>query len=243
MSTIDREAVKIKIAKLMALGTHASANENEAESALRQASALMRKHAIEQSELADATGAAQVFNWSTISVPLDPFKPQKTTVTWLGCLALAIARFTDCVVRYKRIEAHGMCLEFSGEAVDVGYAVYLTKHLRDTVRRMSAESRDMITRSDREEYRRGMVATLTARMEALKAEAVVEMKASGNALVVVDRKIAERDTQFGKQTVKTTSSSAGGYARAAGQRDGRDVGFGRPVGNRSAGVQRAIGRG
>lgn len=233
---MNRDEAKAKIAKLMALGTHEATNENEAERALKQAAWLMQKHAIEEAELADARGAAQVFEWSTVNIPQDPVNPTKTMIGWISTLAVGIGDFTDTKVECSLLHPWGICMRFQGEAIDVEYAGYLMKHLRDTIRRMSAEYKLASTRSDREEYRRGMVRGLIARMkqhkremkEALRQHATVE----GTALVVLDRKIAERDARFGAPKYRTRSSSTtsrGEFHQGAGRADSKNVGFGRPV--------------
>jgi len=231
---MNREEAKAKIAKLMALGTHGATNENEAEAALRQAAALMRKHAIEEAELADARGAAQVFEWSSVSIPLDPRNPVRNAIGWLGTLAVGIANFTDTKASYVMRPPWGMCARFEGEAIDVEYAGYLMKHLRDTIRRMSAEYKLASTRGHREDYRRGMVDRLIQRMERYKRETNDALRqhatAEGSALVVLDRKIAERDARFGPPEYHTRSTSVrNAFHELSGQRDANNVGFGRPV--------------
>lgn len=233
---MNRDEAKAKIAKLMALGTHEATNENEAERALRQAAFLMKQHAIEEAELADARGAAQVFEWSTVNIPLDPQSPVKSAVGWLGSLAVGIANFTDTKADYVMLHPWGMCARFQGEAIDVEYAGYLMKHLRDTTRRMSAAYKLARTRSDREEYRRGMVRRLIQRMEQHKRETNEALRqhktVEGTAMVVVDRKIAERNAQFGApkySTRSTYSNSNGAFHQASGRTDANNVGFGRPV--------------
>lgn len=233
---MNRDEAKAKIAKLMALGTHESTNENEAERALRQAAFLMKQHAIEEAELADARGAAQVFEWASVNIPLDPKNPVKSAVGWLGTLAVGIAKFTDTKADYVLLHPWGMCARFQGEAIDVEYAGYLMKHLRDTIRRMSADYKLASTRSDREEYRRGMVGRLTQRMERHKREMNESLRqhatVEGTALVVLDRKIAERDARFGapKYRTRTVNSNANGaFHQASGSNDANNVGFGRPL--------------
>lgn len=239
---MTRDEAKAKIAKLMALGTHETTNENEAEAALRQAAFLMRKHAIEQAELADATGAAATFEWATVHIPLDPARPVTGTIGWLGSLAVGIAEFTDTKASYSLKVPYGMCMTFQGEAVDVEYAAYLAKHLRDTIRRMSAEYKGR--RADRELFRAGMVSRLRERMREYTAQRRADLQATptatGTAIAIVNRKLAERDSLFGKMKVvkkrRTTSGSA--FALDCGRAAGDKVGFGRPLA--ATGARRAL---
>lgn len=228
----EREGIKAKIARLMMMGNDHRTNEFEAEAALRLASKLMRKHAIEQAELAGVSGTKPRFDWITAGVPADPQHPTSTTVTWIGQLGLGVARFTDTIAIWKREPAHGYCIMFSGDVTDVNFAVYLAKHLRDTVRRDSAAF--VGSRRERETFRRAMVARICDRMESLKAEQKAEMQVEeggGKAMVLVSTKLAARDARFGGQkTGKSSRRDSDPYARDAGKSAGDRVGFGKPVG-------------
>lgn len=229
---MNREEAKAKIAKLMALGTHAATNENEAERALRQAAAMMAAHAIEEAELADAQGAAHVFKWSSATICQNPAGKTKTSIGWLSTLAVHIAKFTDCKASLVRNAEWGMCIKFDGELVDVEYASYIFKHLRDTIRRLSASYRGDGTRSARENYRVGMSDRLGERMREYKAAMRNPAEASlsaGTALALIDRKIAERNAYFGAPSYRKSRGVHGGNGYSAGGSAANGVGFGRPV--------------
>jgi hypothetical protein len=239
----DREAAKAKIAKLMALGTDPAANQFEAEAAMRQAAFLMRKHAIEQAELADATGAASAFDWYTTYIPADPFHGTTSAVGWLGNVAVGIAEFTDVKMSWKRMDEYGYCLCIQGDATDVHYAAYLAKHLRDNIR---AQSKAFVgTRREREDFRRAMSGRLVERMRQLKREQREEMRGSesgSKALVFVGNKIAARDAEFGAfKTRRGSGRRIDPYAAGAGRAAGDRMGFGRPVAHCSP--ARALGNG
>ena len=227
-----RDAIKAKIARLMAMGTHERSNQFEAEAALRQAAALMRKHAIEQSELADATGTGPRFDWITVDVAPDPKGNTKTAVLWIGTLAVSIAGFTDVKALWAGHPQRGMTVRFQGEATDVHYAVWLLEHLARCVRHDAGAY--VGTRRERESFRRAMVARIGQRMKEIKQQQREDMRASvseSRALVLVDRKIALRDEQFGAMKVHERRSRrpADLHAMLAGQVAGERVGFGRPV--------------
>lgn len=238
---MDREKARAKVAKLMAMGHSPTANENEAEAALRQAAALMKAHAIEQAELTDATGQKQAFDWTAVCVPLDPRRRSANAVGWIGSLAVHIARFTETRASYKRVEPHGMVVEIKGDATDVEYGVYLMKHLRDTIRGWSAKYPG--GRRDREDYRRGMVERLGERMTALRAQMRSDLEASptsggGSALMVIDCKRDALTVEYGPERIKKSAVRASDPgSRVAGRAAGERVGFGRPVGGPS---QRAL---
>lgn len=224
-------AAKAKIEKLMALARDHAANQFEAEAALRQAAYLMKKHNIEEAELGAASGKS-VYNWSQVCVPLAPSGDATSTCTWLGTLGLGIGKFTDTKVDYHRTRDYGMCLRFSGTEVDVQFAVYLCKHLRDQTRLQASQFAG--SRADRETFRRAMSSRVIERMEQLRREMEVEMEAHptaiGTALVVVNRKIVARDEQFGKQVERASSRSAANpRAYSAGQDAGNRVNLSRPL--------------
>lgn len=225
------ETMKDKIARLMAMGNDSRTNEFEAEAALRQAAKLMRMHCIEAVELQERTGQKPVYNWRTINVPArNP--PSRVAIGWLGSIGVDIARMTDTKAEWHRTLEWGMCLKYSGDAIDVEYAVYLTKHLRDStfaaVRAFNGDKRD------KESFKRAMAARLCERMQQLNKERNDELKtpsaSSCKALAVIQNKIALRDEQFGKFKVKTGRSSANTNRGATyGRQAGNNVGFGRPV--------------
>lgn len=243
-------SIKEKIAKLMAMAKDSRGNEFECEAALRQATKLMRLHNIDLAEISARTGTKPVYNWSTVNVPLNPKVPQSTTSTWIGSLAVGVAKLTDCKASYNMLAEHGMCIKLEGDAIDVQYAVYLLKHLRDTIRATSA-SAPFATKADRETFRRAMVSRLCERMTAMRAESDAELRQSktmneaGNviqntALVLVSQKIALRDAEFGKAQYKSGTGRryADHNAASAGRNAGDRVGFGRPVG--SSGVTKRL---
>lgn len=239
---MNREEAKAKVAKLMAMGHSTTANENEAETALRHAAWLMRQHNIEEAEVELAQGSETHWEWIEVSVPLDN-RFVANAISWLGEVALGIARFTDTRVEYRGNETFGVVLCFRGVVSDVTFAVYLCKHLRDTIRTMSGNF--MGDRSQREDFRRGMVNRLVDRMRQLKAEnaraARADASASGQrALVIVDRKLAALTAQYGDQSQRRSKRrSASASAAAAGASAANRVGLGRPLTGPAA--QRAIG--
>lgn len=232
--TNDQEAVRAKIAKLMALAQDAGANQFEAEAAMRQAEKLMRLHAIEAADIQAATGKKPQYDWARVLVPARVPVPVTTAVTWFGSLAVAVAKFTDTAAAWKRTAEHGMCIELRGDSCDLGYAVYLQKHLRDAIRHDSNKFAG--TRREREDFRRAMVGRIAERLQALKREQREAMEkvatATSNALVIITSKIALRDEFFGHKPRYTSGGNRhyDNYALGAGRAAGDKVGFGRPIG-------------
>ena len=232
------ESVKEKIAKLMAMGTDGRGNEFEAEIALRQAEALMRKHGIDAAMLQDSTGAKPIYNWKSVYVPVNPRRAVKDAPLWFGWVIVGVGRFTDTKVAYGYAGEHGLCAKFSGDEVDVEFAVYLCKHLRDECRNLSS----LLTgAAERETFRRGYALRVKNRMSAMRRERDEALReavtSTGTALVVVENKLALRDEQFGKQEygrARRCGHGGGSFdAYAAGRAAGDRASFARPVGHSS----------
>lgn len=236
--TDDLESVKEKVAKLMAMGTDGRGNEFEAEIALRQAEALMRKHGIDVAMLQDSTGAKPIYNWKSVHVPVHPKRAVKDAPLWFGWILVGVGRFTDTKVAYAAAAPHGLCAKFAGDEVDVEFAVYLCKHLRDECRNLSSLLTGAV---ERETFRRGYASRVRSRMTNMRRERDAALReavtSTGTALVVVEDKLALRDEQFGKQEygrggragIGGGSSNAFAAGRAAGDR----ASFARPVGHTS----------
>lgn len=232
MST-DRDRIKDKIAKLMAMATDQRGNEHEAEAALRQAQKLMAAHAIELNEIATRTGTRPVWEWRTVSVPVSP-KPVKDAPIWMNWIAIGVAKFTDCTAAITHVPPHGACIKYSGDATDVEYAVWLTKNLRDEARilgRMHSGNARA-----KEEFRRGYALRVYNRLDAMRKERDATLQqattATGTALMVVNQKIAERDERFGAQQYgKARPVRWNTGAHMAGQEAGSRANLNRPVGS------------
>ena len=197
----ETESIKSKINKLLAMAHDTRGNENECDAALRQAEKMMRKHNIDLAEIQDRTGVNPVYQWTSISIPAGAPVPVKTSPAWFGFLITGIGKFTDTKVAYTRPENFGICAKFSGDAVDVEYAGWLCKNLRDAIRRQSANYPG--TKTEKESFRKAFALQLHDRMRALLIERQAELKkaitSTGNALIVVNQKIALRDAEYGEQ--------------------------------------------
>jgi hypothetical protein len=227
---------KAKIEKLMAVATDGRGNEFEAEIALRQAEMLMRKHGIDVADLQERTGEKPVYTWATVLVPAGAPKPVKDAPSWFGYLITGIGKFTDTKVSYARSAEHGMCVQFQGDEIDVQYAVWLVKHLRDDCRQQSL----MFTgpRYERESFRKAYAVRVQQRMAELAIERKEALRAhatsTGTALMVVENKVALRDAKFGEQRyARARSVSLHAAGAQAGRAAGDRASFNRSVGGAS----------
>ena len=236
--TADREKAKDKVAKLMAMANDSGASAQEAETAMRQAEKLMRKHAIDLAEVMDTTGQKPIYEWDEGLVPVGWPKPVKGQPLWLGWIGSAIGKFTDTRVQWAWGNNQSY-LKFQGTDLDVAYAVWLGNHIRNEVR-IRANTYDAPGNSsderwaNREEFRHQMAMRICDRLQALRAERDIAMRgtSTGTALVLVTDKIAQRDEQFGVQRYSkgNRSFTRGSYEAAIhGREAGNKVQFGRPV--------------
>lgn len=227
--------VKDKINKLLAMARHERSNEHESEVAMRMAERLMRQHGIDLAELEAATGKATAYAWSTIRIATgERASPTRSINHWIGFMALGVARFTDCKCSWMRDDHYGHVIQFQGDAIDLEYAAWLFKFLRDHAysASRSQHGRQQIA------FRRAFSIRVQDRLFALRRERDDAMRqavtSAGTALVVVQNKIALRDAEFGRQKIRTSrTSSVAGDGYRAGRAAGDRVNFSKPIGSSS----------
>jgi len=226
--------IREKIQKLLAMANDSRGNEHENETAMRMAERLMRQHNIDVADLEAATGQIATYKWSSIILPIgEQAKPCDWNPMWIGFLCVGVGRFTDCRASYTSHPVYHNCVKFEGDAVDLEYAAWLFKMLRDTG---YAESKSVAGRH-RETFRKSFAIRLCTRMSALRIERDVAMreavtKSGSTALVVVQNKLALRDKEFGKQRTRNSSNSVkyGSEGFTAGRSAAERVQFNRPIG-------------
>lgn len=104
---MDKNQAKRKTQKLMAVAMDDRGNRNEAERALAQAEALIRKFGIEQAEIA-STEAAIDFDWAdAFHAYGPPQNPAKSCPKWFQIISTGVAIFTDTIVRRHYDTKHG----------------------------------------------------------------------------------------------------------------------------------------
>jgi hypothetical protein len=189
--------IKSKIAKLMNMADpERGGSAQECETALRQAEAMMRKYGIDASEIKGASQAHR-YNWESGFYAFGrDGKPTQSTPKWFGWLAVSIAHFTDTIVVQDRDAVMGFGVRFKGHDDDVVFALWLVAYLKSSIRRETRLA-DLGSSTARETFRKSMALGLCVRMKALRAERNQVFKQAGTALVVVDQKMAERDSHFG----------------------------------------------
>ncbi len=236
---MDKEQAIRKAQKLMAVAMDGRGNDNEAERALAQAEALIRKFGIEQAEIA-STKASTCFDWADAFHAYGPPKnPARSCPRWFQFISTGVANFTDTIVRLHYDAAHGYGVGFYGDRADTLFAQWLVGYLKANVwEALNAAHRQHPewSRSDMEDFRKAMAARLSSRMGDLRRERDAEFAASANkqgtgkALVLVTDKLAKRNAEFGSPKYKRSCITVRDQMAAhKGSLAGDQVGFAKPI--------------
>ncbi len=236
---MDKDQAIRKAQKLMAVAMDSRGNENEAERALAQAEALIRKFGIEQAEIA-STEASADFDWATAFHAYGPpNNPAKSCPKWFQFISTGVATFTDTIVRLHYDPVQGYGVGFYGERADTLFAQWLVGYLKVSVWTALFNARKQHpkwNRSDAEDFRKAMAARLAERMRNLRRERDVEFAAAplrqgtGSVLMCVTDKLAQRDAEFGTPKYKNARIQVRDQLAAHhGTQAGDQVGFARPL--------------
>lgn len=192
-------AITDRINKLLSMAQHERSNEHEAEVALKMAERMMRQHNIDIADLETASGKATAYSWATSVMPIGERASRMTwRPMWIGFLAGGIGKFCDCKVIWSSNDDYGHCIKFQGEEHDIEYCAWLFKRLRDS----GYAEAYVVTGKHRDTFRNAFAIRLQDRMNVLRKERDTAMREAttitGNALVVVQNKLALRDAEFGR---------------------------------------------
>jgi hypothetical protein len=214
-----------KIRKLLAMSTDGRGNMHEAEAAMRQATALMRKFQIDSAEevLSDLKGGECMIH-ECDSIFAYPSKNLGSRVpVWVGMIAVGVGRLCSVKADVTRTKALGICVRFSGYAPDVQFARWMYRLLIETVHTVAVQTVE--GRGEREAFRYGAASTLQNRLYQLAAENDAEARKAnlqgvGTALMVIDNKrdaveaaygeteTVERNRQVGMSTILGSMAGA-----------------------------------
>jgi hypothetical protein len=236
---VDKDQAIRKAQKLMAVAMDSRGNGNEAERALSQAEALIRKFGIEQAEIA-STEAAADFDWAQAFHAYGTAKnPARSCPKWFQIISAGVANFTDTIARLHYDATLGYGVGFYGDRTDTLFAQWLVGYLKDNVWSALGGARQQHPewgRIEAEDFRKAMASRLSARMLALRRERDVEFAAApnrqgtGTALVIVTDKLARRDAEFGAPKYRSTRIGVRDMTAAhKGSLAGDKVGFAKPL--------------
>jgi hypothetical protein len=236
---MDKDQAIRKAQKLRAVAMDGRGNENEAERALVQAEALIRKFGLEQAEIASSKATSD-FDWADAFHAYGPPKnPAKSCPKWFQIISTGVASFTDTIVRLHYDPVQGYGVGFYGDRSDTLFAQWLVGYLKDSVwealNAAHREHRDW-SRSEMEDFRKAMAARISSRMRDLRRErdaefaATVTAQGTGRALMLVTDKLAKRDAEFGTPKYRNTRVMVRDqFAAQKGSLAGDQVGFARPI--------------
>lgn len=236
---MDKDQAIRKAQKLMAVAMDSRGNGNEAERALAQAEALIRKFGLEQAEIAN-TEAALDFAWAEAFHAYGTAQnPAKSCPRWFQIVSTGVATFTDTIVRLHYDAVHGYGVGFYGERSDTLFAQWLVGYLKEHVwsaLKRTRKDHPEWTRIEAEDFRKAMAVRLSTRMKDLRRSRDVEFAAApnrsgtGTALMLVTDKLARRDAEFGAPKYKTSQVQVRDRTAAQkGSLAGDKVGFAKPI--------------
>ena len=207
---MTNERMMDKIRKLLALAQDPSAAPNEAETASRQAAALMAKHDLDMSDLSEAEMRKE---WDMTEMEMPGCRPGKKNARvvppWIGVMALGIKVYTR-----TRCVSRGGMVAYRGPRQDVELAQWMLKALIDLAYTQSRSSYDPTG------FRNGFASAVQSRLEKMeadraKAEDETADQSYGKNLVVLDQRAALMDQLWGAEGQgkrSHTRSNAEGYA-------------------------------
>jgi hypothetical protein len=225
---MDREKALSKINKLMNLANNEAASEGEVDNALRQAEALMRKFAIDMSE-ALQTGKKPAFDWQQDSTYFG--QGNKSNPVWYQWMAVAVADFTDTIASNIK-DVQGAGVKFRGHSDDVVFATWLIDCLKEQLRRATRDAK-CGSPENRETFRKAFARGVVIKIRDIRKQR--DQKLPGNALVVVNTKIVERDAHFGEAKYRTSKARTIGDATIyqKGIEAGKNASLHKPITNQS----------
>jgi len=193
-----------KIKKLLALAQDPAASPNEAETASRQAAALMAKHNL---DLADLEAHELETEWDITEASMPGCRPGKKdprkVPVWIGIIAFGVSIYT----RTRVITRSGQVV-YRGARADVELAHWMLKALIDLAYSRSRDS------DDPGGFRNGFAIAIQTRLKTMSKERDQVEAESPGALVVVDKLEAKLDELFGSRQGKPSHarSNADGFA-------------------------------
>ena len=236
---MDKDQAIRKTQKLMAVAMDSRGNGREAERALIQAEALIRKFGIEQAEIASIEAAID-FDWAeAFHAYGSPQNPAKSCPKWFQIVSTGVATFTDTIVRLHYEASHGYGVGFYGDRADTLFAQWLVGYLKGRVWAalgLARKDHPEWGRIESEDFRKAMAGRLSFRMLELRRERDIEFAAApsregvGTALILVADKLEKRNLEFGMPKYRTSRMEVRDQVAALkGSLAGDLVGFSKPL--------------
>lgn len=202
MENTDKSWVLDKIQKLLKVAAEGSgASVNEAETAARQAAALMRKWNIDSAEIQlknidQGLGEEIVAEFA--------YSPRHRIQRWEGQISVAVAKLFDCQVDlYTKPSGDSEVIRFMGYETDVVVSTWMLTYLIRTVESLAKKFM-----GDKKSFTQGATAALCKRLREMREARDAEFKGTttGTALVVVNRKAEEIAKVYGAPRYSSSRS-------------------------------------
>ena len=197
---MEKDDALRKIRACMNLANDNAASEGEVDNALRMADKLMKKFGIDMAEMMQE-GKRLEFEFVT---EFCAFGDNKSNPLWFQWMAVAVAKFTDCIAKQK-MHYPNIGIDFQGHKEDAIFAAWLLDHIKNQLR-LATRRANCGSPSGRETFRKAFAKGVCAKLNEARANRPLDMPK--NALVVVDQKLAERDAHFGGERYRESKSRA-----------------------------------
>ena len=212
LNKLAREKAVDKIRKLLAMANDGRGNEQEAETAARQAEKMMRAYQIDAAEcIMKELETADAFDRGVEAAyfgPVDPRHVPAGTSGWVGVIAFGVAQAFTCKVDTV-MTPQGVKVRFSGFAMDVQLARWVYAYLCQTVYRLSVQNYKGMGATPAKAFRSGAAGTLQRRLFEIRDARNKENReaTSGTALVLYDRKAQRVEEMYGPQKTKQSKAT------------------------------------
>lgn len=215
----DRIADKVR--KLLALASDPGAAPNEAETAARQAAALMAKHQLDEADL-QLSGAAGKLVFDLMEGYGRGTRPGKRNAKevppWIAIIAHGVRIFT------RTFSTRGTDrVYFKGQRCDVELAVWMHDQIVETCYRASQTACSGLGQREASEWRNGYAGAVQSRLKSLarvrdQSDSATPASAAGTSLAVVNTALqdAMREKWGGPGKVKVLNVSTNDRGRQAG---------------------------
>ena len=225
----DRTRALHKIQKLLRLAKDGRGNVTEAETALRQAQALMAKFNIDDAEATakDIHNNPDAIIKAWCKAGFHVHAAQRRIPRWGNVLAFGVATLYKCRVAIQRVGDKGLMIMFGGYHTDVQVACWTYDYLMDCIRRASEDFEQLIltgtaeqqqavgldpvavqrlesahSRTRMNRFRMGMATELQNRLYALAEERATAQSQHVASKALVVTKASALDAHFGKERIK-----------------------------------------
>ena len=248
-SQTEYEKALAKAAKLLRLSS--SSNPHEAALAASKAQEILDRYKIDRLSI-NIDGNSDAPEEPIKDFGFDPLDSSNTAATWRVRLACSLAARNQ-----SKVYLHGSALCLIGRASDVSTVRYMYGYLTREVDRLAKRDCAGCGRTYANNYRLGVVDTISRRLATQERETEEQMKreaeaeSSERALAIVSAITVRRNQiqaveEFTKANMKLRSGRASSYrsdysARAAGQKAGQEIGL-NPASSRLPDCNPALGR-